>query len=31
MEYKVKQENDYTKLHVGDRISAAVFVQDLDC
>ena len=30
MEYKVEEENEYTKLRVGDQITATVFVQDLD-
>jgi len=30
MEYKVEENNEYRKLHVGDRITATVFVQDLD-
>jgi len=30
MEYPVREKAEFAKLHVGDRITATVFVQDLD-
>lgn len=30
MEYPVRDKTEFAKLHVGDRITATVFVQDMD-
>jgi len=30
MEYPVREKAEFAKLHVGDRITATVFVQDMD-
>lgn len=30
MEYPVRDKSEFAKLHVGDRITATVFVQDMD-